>query len=417
MADAVSPGARHFHRIVRTLALICAVATGIGTVSSFAVYLHKLDEVASGRDIYAGVKQFTSLTYYSIWFMVSLLAVAATFQKRYPMLPLYPLLAVLIEGLTWVHFVSTRRHMFVAPAPVLLERFDPHPYLQILGHPGDLGMGVSHDGEGRRTTVNEGKVANPHYIYVFGGSTTYDIGVVDSETWPSRLSADLGPDFVVENYGLPLFSSLESLLQSLFVFRDRKPTCAIYYLGANDVRNTHVKNLRVDYSDLHSPIIVDNLRPGEGRNPLITYSVFFATLDTIINPPPPRPPITGATSSDPDPRLMKIYHDNIELITRIDRSFGLTPIFVPEVPDYDRLGRDGSIPLPFVSDKDNPAFMQMMHDTMKQAAEDAGGILLDSNRKLTWGDADFLDEAHFNAVGAKKLADSIAGDVRRLCQE
>ncbi len=414
MAGAASPGARHFHRIVRGLALVCAVATGIGAASSFGVYLHKLGEVASGRDIYAGVQQFASLTYYSIWFMVSLLAVAATFQKRYPMLALYPLLAVLIEGLTWVHFVATRRHMFVAQAPVLLARFDPHPYLQITGHPGDLGMGVSHDGEGRRTTVNEGKAADPRYVYVFGGSTAYDIGVADSATWPSQLSRDLGPDFAVENYGLPMFSSLESLLQSLFVFRDRRPACAIYYLGAGDVRNTHVRNLRVDYSDFHSPIVLNNLQPG-GRNPLVTYSVFLAALDTVINPPRPRPFVTGKTSSDPDPRLLKIYRDNIELIARIDRSFAVTPIFVPEVPDYERLGREGSIPLPFVRDEDNPAFIRMMDETMQQAAEEAGGVFLGKNRELDWGNADFLDAAHFSAAGSKKLADALADDVRRLC--
>ena len=416
MAGAASPGARHFHRIVRTLALICAVATGIGAGSSFVVYLHKLGDVASGHDIYAGVKQFTSLTYYSIWFVVSLLAVAATFQKRYPMLPLYPLLAVLIEGSSWVHFVYTQRHMYVAPARVLLERFDPHPYLQVLAHPGDFGFGVTHDNEGRRTTINEGKVANPHYIYVFGGSTTYDIGVVDSQTWPSRLSADLGPDFVVVNYGLPLFSSLEAMLQSLFVFRDRKPTCAIYYLGANDVRNAHIKNLRVDYAELHSPSVVGQLRPGGVKNPLITYSVFFATLDTIVNPPAPRLPLSGATSSDPDPRLTKIYRDNIELITRIDRSFGVKAIFVPEVSDYGRLSGDVAVAIPFVRDKDNQVFMQVMHETMKEAAEDAGAIFLGNNLELTWGDPDFLDEGHFNAAGAKKLADSIAEDVRRICQ-
>ncbi len=416
MAGAVSPGARHFHRIVRALALVCAVATGIGTGSSFAVYLHKLGEVASGHDIYAGVKQLTSLTYYAIWFAVSLAAVAATFQKRHPMLPLYPLLAVLVEGASWVYFVATAHHMYVAPARALLERFDPHPYLLAMAHPGDFGFGVTHDGEGHRTTINEGKAADPRYIYVFGGSTAYDIGVVDRQTWPSRLSADLGPEFVVENYGVPLFSSLESLLQSLFVFRERKPACAIYLLGANDVRNTHIKDLRVDYAELHAPNILGQLRPGGTKSWLTTYSVFFAILDSIVNPPGPRLPLSGTISDEPDPRLLKIYRDNIELITRIAGSFGVKAIFVPEVADFDRLGAEGAFAMPYVRDKDDKLFMGMMYETMKQAAEDAGGIFLGGVLKLSWGDADFLDEGHFNAAGSKKLADSIAGDVRRICQ-
>ena len=416
MAGAVSPGARHFHRIVRTLALICAVAYGIGVVASYVVYLQKLDEVATGRDIYARVKQFTSLTYYSIWFLVSLVAVAATFQKRYPMLPLYPLLAVLIEVSTFSYYAATSHRLFVAPAGILLERFDLQPYLQVAAHPGDLGMGVTHDSEGRRTTINAGKVASPRYVYVFGGSTTYDIGVVDAQTWPSRLSADLGPDFAVENYGLPLFSSLEAMLQSLFAFRDRAPVCAVYYLGANDVRNTHIRNLRVDYAELHSPSVIAVVQPGGRRSLLTTYSVFFATLDTIVNPPPPHLPFSGTTSDVPDPRLQQIVHDNIELITRITRSFGVKPIFVPEIPDYSRLTADAALDLPFVKDKYSKIFMDEIHATMKSAAEDAGGIYLANNLAAEWGSNDFVDQAHFSAQGAAKLADSISGDVRRLCQ-
>ncbi len=413
----MSPGARHFHRIVRALAIVCVVATGIGAVSSYVVYRQKLLDVASGQDIYAGVKQLTSLIYYCIWFAISTLALAATFLKRWPMLALYPLLAVLIEGATFTYYFAQQHRMFVAPPRILLDRFDPQPYLQVAAHPGSFDIGVTHDSEGRRTTINEGKVADPRYIYVFGGSTVYDVGNVDANAWPTRLSADLGPDFMVENYGLPLFSSLEAMLQSLFVFRDRAPACAIYYLGANDARNAHIRNLRVDYGELHSPSVAAVVRPGGHRSLLTTYSVFFATLDTIINPPPPRSVgLSGEVSDVPDPRLIQIVHDNIELIARITLSFGVKPIFVPEVTDYSRLTADAAVDMPFIKDKDSKIFMDAVHDAMKAAAEDAGGIYLANNLSRDWGNDKFLDQGHFNAKGAAELADSIAGDVRRLCR-
>jgi len=102
---------------------------------------------------------------------------------------------------------------------------------------------------------------NPYAAIVFGGSTAHDTGNTDADTWPSHLSAMLGPDFAVENYGVRAYSSLEAMLQSLFVFRDRPPACALYYEGWNDLRNAHIAGLRNDYSDLELPHIAAFLRP------------------------------------------------------------------------------------------------------------------------------------------------------------
>jgi len=149
---------------------------------------------------------------------------------------------------------------------------------------------------------------------------------------------------------------------------------------------------------------------------LTTYSVFFATLDTIINPRQPNLPFTGSISRDLDPRLTKIVHDNIELITRIARSFGVKAIFIPEVPHYNMLVADAAYEIPYIKDKDIRFFLEDFDKTMKAAAEDAGGIYLGSNLDQKWTDDDFLDQGHFSAKGSAKLADTIAGDIARLCQ-
>ena len=216
-------GSARLRLLLRGVASVLVLVTGAASVASYAIYRQKAAMGATGGNLYAGIEQWTALTYYFVWFVVSFLALAATFQRRWPLLSFYILLAIVMEGCAFLFFFVSRRHIFVPTPPILLERFEAHPILVARPHPGDFGIGITHDPGHRRTTVNDGKIANPRTIYVFGGSTTYDIGNLDADTWPSRLSALLGPGFTVENYGIPAYSSLEAILQSLFVFRAIRP--------------------------------------------------------------------------------------------------------------------------------------------------------------------------------------------------
>jgi hypothetical protein len=264
--------------------------------------------------------------------------------------------------------------------------------------------------------VNEGKVAEPRTIYVFGGSTAYDTGNTDAHTWPSRLSALLGPDFAVENYGVPAFSSLEAMLQSLFVFRDHPPVCALYYEGWNDLRNAHVKGLRNDYSDVELPHITAFLRPSRRQPLLATYSVVFGLLDTIINPPPREPVVTGEISDQPDAQLTQIYRDNMKLIAAIAAQFNVRAIFIPQILNYAQQTGEHTADLPFVRAKDTEKLMGALNADLADVAAKSGANFLAAPLSAGWTNDDFVDNGHFNAAGAQKFAASIAEDVRRLCR-
>ncbi len=409
-------GAGRFMRLMRYLALAWLMTTLIASTASFITYLHKLDVVTSGQNPYAAIQQWASLAYYLVWLAVSLLAFAATFQKRFPLLPFYLLLAISFEGAGYVFYFAAYRQLYRPTPRILLQRFDSHPILVAIPHPGDLGFGISHDADHRRTTVNEGKVANPRTIYVFGGSTAYDTGNTDANTWPSRLSALLGPDFAVENYGVPAYSSLEAMLQSLFVFRDSPPACALYYEGWNDLRNAHVTGLRNDYSDLELPHIAAFLRPSRPQGLLASYSVLFGLVDTIINPAPREASVTGEMNDQPDARLSQIYRDNIRLIAAIAGQFHVRAIFVPQILNYAQQTGEFPADLPFVRAKDTEKLMAALNADLADAAAKSGADFLPAPLSVGWANGDFVDNGHFNAAGAQKFAASIAEDVRRLCR-
>ncbi len=409
-------GAHRLQQLIRGLALAWLIIMLIASIASYVNYQHKLEVAASVRNPYAAIQQWPTLLYYMIWFAVGLPAFAATFQRRFPLLPFYLLLPVIVEVAAFLMYFAAYRHLYQPTPRILLERFDSHPIFVAVPHPGDLGFGISHDADHRRTTVNAGKVANPRTIYVFGGSTTYDTGNTDANTWPSRLSALLGPDFAVENYGVPAFSSLEAMLQSLFVFRDRPPACALYYEGAADLRNAHVIGLRNDYSDLELPHIAAFLRPSRSQSLLASYSVLFGLIDTIIYPAPREPSVTGEVSDEPDTRLAQIYHDNMRLIAAITGQFHVRAIFVPQILNYAQLTGERIVDLPFIRAKDIQKLMAALNTDLADVAAKSGADFLAAPLSVGWMNGDFVDNGHFNAAGAQKFAASIAEDVRRLCR-
>ena len=65
-------GAGRFRRLMRYLALAWLMTTLIASTASFVTYLHKLEMTASGRNPYAAIQQWASLSYYLVWLAVSL---------------------------------------------------------------------------------------------------------------------------------------------------------------------------------------------------------------------------------------------------------------------------------------------------------------------------------------------------------
>ena len=146
-------------------------------------------------------------------------------------------------------------------------------------------------------------------VAVFGGSATYDIAVSDEDTWVNRLEQPLGPDdFAVINHGVPGYSTVEHVIQTAF-YADAfgvRPTCALYYIGWNDIRNAHINDLDPGYARFHLRSLVDGLQVrrygGAYRSisPLFTVAARLVSqeMETI------RPPeLRGEPKSGDDPVL------------------------------------------------------------------------------------------------------------------
>src|SRR4029077_17144852 len=177
-------GVARLRRALRTIALVFVVSLIVVSAASFIIYRRELGKVASGQDdLYAAIKSGTALNYYLIWSGISMFALAATFQERLVWLPFYVVLVIFAEVGGNSYYYMTHHQLFRPLPRVLTERFDAQPILVARPHPGDFGFGITHDSDGRRTTVNEGKVRDPRYVYVFGGSTAYDVATRDRETW------------------------------------------------------------------------------------------------------------------------------------------------------------------------------------------------------------------------------------------
>jgi hypothetical protein len=369
----------------------------------------------NSEDFYRGLREWATLTYYFIWCAISLLALVTSLGKRTVWIAFYVCLVLFAETVSYVCFFATHLRLYQPPLRVLNARFEPHPFVIAIPNPGTF-AGVTHDANHRRTTINEGKLAHPRFIYVFGGSTAYDVGNTDANTWPSQLSRLLGPGFDVENLALPAFSSVESMTQSLFAFRDSAPACAIYYQGWNDLRNSHVKDLAVDYSNFEYRNLYDSMPLSRPPGFLEAYSVTVAYFLSLFDPPPP-PVASGEVSDQKDLRLSKIYRDNIRLIAAIGETFGVRVIFIPQILDYARMtGNTTWGGEPFIKAKDMKNLMGLMNQDMAEAAGESHAYFLGAPLSENWTDNDFLDMGHFSAAGAKKFSISIAESIHKICQ-
>ena len=400
-------GERWFQRVL--LAGCLLVLAGLGAIALYLVL-----QPARPDSIYFELQRQASLVYLGFWAAIALLGGLLALIRRTQFLALYVLLLIAAEGAAHIYFYAKNGSFYHPISPVLLARFEPHPLLVGVPHPGAYGP-VTHDEDHHRHTWNEGKSLTPTLIATLGGSTTYDIGNADDATWPSDLSKRLGKDYAVENLGVPGYSSLENLIQSLFAFRDRRPACAIYYVGWNDLHTAHVKDLRNDYSDFQLPSQIGNLAVGR-RPGFLESNILLLRMALSVFATPERPAL-GRMSGESDPRLSQIFSENMRLIADIDRHFGVKAIFVPQILNYARFTEARSSGwIPLVPDKDVKTVMQALNQDLAAVAKETGTLFLDKPLSVEWQISDFVDQGHFSAAGAKKFAEAIAGDVAANCR-
>jgi hypothetical protein len=297
----------------------------------------------------------------------------------------------------------------------------PIPSLQIVS---PTGLIISHTSEGTRgrepaPNSLEGRAV----VATYGGSTTYDIGVGEGDTWSDQLGEALGRSgtFVVNN-GVPGYTTVEHLLQTEF-YQDkfgRKPRCAVYYVGWNDLRNAHIPHLDAAYADFHLPSQVDSLKVRRVGgwdvtiSPLLPVVARFvsAQVDTVRYSADPK----GPPGAGDDALVLELFERNVRTISAINRQRGIPTIWVGQLINRAAFGGEGSYGwLPLVRDRDVPAMLDHLNTVLIRTAADLGdtGIAIAPDR---FDQQDFIDNGHFNAHGARRFAEIIAPRVREACR-
>ena len=320
------------------------------------------------------------------------------------------------------------------PASLLPENFDtsgrfrwhillqatPVPSLAVAMHDGKPLRHSAEGTRGRDRTPQE--LSARTVIAVFGGSSTYDVGLSEGETWVDRLEQTLGPErFAAINHGVPGYSTVEHLIQTTFyqVKFGTAPHCAVYYVGWNDLQGAHMKNLDPGYADYHLPAVMDVLRTRRVGGAHVYFSptltvvarVVSAELDTVRY----APLVDGEVKAGSDPRLEALYARNVRSISSINRQRGIKTVWVAQLLNRSQLTGDGMYGwVPYVRDRDLWALQARFNDVLR----DTAGALSDAFVALPiedFADADFVDQGHFSAAGAAKFARGIAPAIREAC--
>jgi hypothetical protein len=311
-------------------------------------------------------------------------------------------------------------------------RFIWHPLLQGTPIPSIsvpvVANRVTHNSAGLRGKERDPAVlGGQSVIAVYGGSTTYDIGVTDDDTWANQLELLLGPDrYAVLNHGVPGYSTVEHVVQTAFYQNafDIQPRCSLYYIGWNDVREMHIPHLDPAFARFHLRSQIDALQVRRfgaaylAISPLLTILIrqVSAWTDTA------RPPrvLEAAPMVGPDPALDRLYLRNVRSISKMNRDRGIRTIWVGQVLNVDELENgkqsneiDGWIPL--MRNKDVWPALHRLNELLRHEAGDLDDVYIDVP-VAAFEPSDFYDNGHFLAPGSRKLARFLAPAVAEQCR-
>lgn len=410
---------RRFERAILGLLALLLLVVVIAAAASLAA----ADDLAAGgpRSLY-------------FLYLLTLLA-AGVALLRWPPLAAALLILALVD-LSWgvgSHVLQRTGHAVVSLLPPVAAepaRFQWHASLQAVPIPSlkitsPTGLVIRHTAEGTRgQDPAPGSLAGRTVVATFGGSTTYDIGAGEGDTWSDRLGEALGRErtFVV-NHGVPGYSTVEHLIQTAFYQTKfgTPPRCAVYYVGWNDLRNAYIPNLDPGYADFHLPSQVDSLKVRRIGGSHVTLSpvltmlarVASADIDTVRYAVDP---YGRAPGSGGDPALEALYERNIRSISAINRARGIATIWVGQLLNREQLQGDGRYGwLPLVRDRDLWPLQQRFNAILERTAQALGDVHV-ALPPDSFTAADFVDNGHFSARGARRFAEGLAPAVRGACR-
>jgi lysophospholipase L1-like esterase len=326
-------------------------------------------------------------------------------------------------ALAAIHVLPAPLFPAAAAATPNVGQFQYHPLLQVIPTPNYSRLhpfAISHDSNGIRGPERTStELKQQVVIATVGSSTTYDPAVPNGQTWSDDLERQLGRGYAVINHGVPGYSSVENLLQTLFYLDTYgvRPHCAVYF-GWNDITNAHLPNLDPAYANFHLLSQVEFVR----RKLLeVSFSplarIVNRSLEAAFDPVPfapnflKDPPVPGT-----DVRLEQIFRRNLEAIAAINRERQIISVFVGQVWNRAQLQskeRYGFFPL--VRDVDVWPLQDHFNAILKETA-DSIGVSNFIPPIDEFQDDDFADTNHFSIKGASKFALMITPIVKSLCK-
>ena len=342
--------------------------------------------------------------------------------KQYYRLSLIVLMALTIDlaigyGPLVVHKLGFKSVIHPSLPVGYKSQFEFHPTLAAVPTKKYHTNTITHSEHGIR---NNGSVFDPEkpHIAVFGGSTTYDIGVSnDAATWVSRLN-DLNPQYTFSNNGVPGYSSSEHVIQTAF-YEERAgsvPVCSLYYVGWNDIRNFGFDRLDNGYADFHLLSQYGNLTvrftantPSPTLNILTSY-IFRREL--------PFPQKKGSRGKDikSDDDLFRVFGRNMRVIDSINRMRGIKTVFIGQVLNRERLlSKDRAYGwLPNVYDFDVWPLQNRFNLFTEELSRKLGVGYIHPDINL-FHDDDFADNGHFSDKGARIFGQLVSNELIDKC--
>jgi hypothetical protein len=351
----------------------------------------------------------------------------------------WPRLSVPLLALAMVDFClgigsHVLREVDLADSSILPTNFNVasgftwHPLLQGTPIPslrgGAMGLTITHSSEGTRgRDYTEEELRAKTVVAVFGGSTTYDLGVSDNDTWSARLEAALGENtYAVINHGVLGYSTVENLIQTAF-YQDKfgvAPACAVYYVGWNDLRSGHFSRRDSGYARYHLPSQIDSLKVRRIGAGYVSLSPVFTVLARLVSlwadTARPSTMPRGEPQSGGDSALEALFVRNVRAISAINRDRGIRTIWIGQVLNVHALeGDDVDGWLPLVRDRDVWPLQQRFNELLQETALKMGDAYIHVPVE-DFEAEDFRDRGHFAASGSDKFAHSLAPSVKRECR-
>lgn len=365
-----------------------------------------------------GEGAYVSLSYYIYLLSLSFLVLIFIKRRFFSYFFLITLVLELLFGLTPIVLDKLRitNMQWFVPRAQFKTKFEFHPMLGAIPISEYSSKEESHSKNSIRKNKNKFD-QNKEHIAIFGGSTTYDIGLYDDETWVSIID-ELLPSYNVSNNGVPGYSSAEHVIQTAF-YPDRAgtmPICNIYLIGWNDIRNFGIKNLDSGYANFHLLSQYGNLEIRKSLNtPSPIFNVLLMNLGANELPLPMEEGVLDKDITSFD-KLFIFAGRNIRNMAAINKDRNINSLFIAQILNKSMLEKNDDIFgwVPYVKNSDLWPLQKRFNTMVHEIAIEKGFSYYSPNEDF-FTDQDFQDHGHFSKEGAIKFAHQILPKVKESC--